>query len=883
MRPLAILAALFCAFSAHPLLGQAPQGMHTELPGSRTSGFVIPAVRVLGDDPVVDGFLDEEAWARAPMASDFVQMEPAEGEAATEQTVVRVLYGADAIFVAVRAWDSQPDSIAAQLTRRDQESYSDGVHVLIDSFFDRRTAFHFGVNPAGVKRDTYRFDDTQEDNTWDAVWDVATQVDAEGWTAEFRIPLSQLRFGDHEDQTWGINFAREVARKNEMSTWVPLRRGDAAVVSKFGELRGLSGLGSPRRIELKPFSLARLGRAPEDLGNPFYETTDFYGSAGVDLKYGVHNDLTLDVTINPDFGQVEADPAQVNLTAFETYYPEQRPFFIEGAGIYNFGLGVGGGDLGSETLFYSRRIGRPPQGYANPQGGSVDTPDLTTILGAWKLSGKTQSGWSIGLLHSVTAEENAKIAPKEGFESEQPVEPFSNYAVARIQRDFRDGRSAVGLIGTLTDRDNQVADQLHLRSGAYSGGFDLRHRFGENDRFQINSFILGSYVEGSEEAILRTQRAPSRYYQRPDAAHTDYDPSRTSLAGWAAKFDFAKVGGNWNWGSLSSAKTPGFEVNDLGFQREADLILQVFYGGYNRFTPSDHLRRWNVNSSAWQAWNFGGDQLGQGFDLGGSLTFHNYWGGNAGLNQEFETFSDGALRGGPLIRREARTNGRFGFFSDSRKAVQLRGNLGLSRSAESGSKSYTASLNLEWRPSGRANISAGPFFSQAVNDFQWVQRVWSGSEHYVFGRIDQETVGMTGRVDFTFTPDLSLQLYAQPFVSAGQYTDFKQVVTPRAHGYEDRIQRLAPSESGGRYWVDLNGDDQLESFRDPDFNWQQFRSTLVLRWEFRPGSQLFLVWSQGRNHSTDDGILRVGGDLGNLFGEASENVLMLKVSYWITP
>jgi hypothetical protein len=265
------------------------------------------------------------------------------------------------------------------------------------------------------------------------------------------------------------------------------------------------------------------------------------------------------------------------------------------------------------------------------------------------------------------------------------------------------------------------------------------------------------------------------------------------------------------------------------------------------------------------------------------LTFNNYWGGFAGWNQEFETFSDGTLRGGPLIRREARTNGRLGFFSDSRKAVQLNGNLNLSRSAESGSRSYSTSLGLRWRPSGRANISAGPFYSHAINDFQWVQRVWTGTEHYVFGRIDQETIGMTGRLDFTFTPDLSLQFYAQPFVSAGQYADFKQVVTPRAKNYEDRIQRLVPTEAEGRYWVDLNGDDQQESFQNPDFNFQQFRSTLVLRWEYKPGSQLFLVWSQGRDHSTEDGRLRIGDDLGDLFREPSENVLMLKVSYWITP
>ena len=888
MRSLAIPALLTFILPAGPLLCQVriPEsnvGMESPV-GRRPTQFIIPAVPVQGNAPTIDGFLDDVAWDRAPVAGDFVQLEPNEGEPATEETEVRVLYGADALFVAVRALDSQADSIAAQLTRRDQDSYSDAVHVLIDSYFDRRTAFHFAVNPVGVKMDLYRFDDTQEDPTWDAVWDVATRIDEEGWTAEFRIPYSQLRFGNQEDQTWGINFAREIARRNETSTWAPIRQSDAAIVSKFGELQGLKGLGSPTRMELRPFSLARLGRAPGEEENPFYHPNNFLSSAGVDLKYGITNDLTLDVTINPDFGQVEADPARVNLTAFETFYPEQRPFFIEGAGIFNFGIGVGDGDMGSETLFYSRRIGRPPQGSVDDRGGYSETQDLTTILGSWKLSGKTQAGWSVGLLHSVTAEETAQIVTQDGTKLEEPVEPFSNYGVARIQRDYREGRSAVGFIGTATNRNKGVADQLTLRSGAYAGGFDLRHRFGADDGYQINAFLLGSQVRGSEDAIAQTQRSPSRYFQRVDATHTEYDPSRTSLTGWAAKFDFMSVGGGfWNWGSLASAKSPGFEVNDLGFQRESDLILHAVFAGYNHHTPTERLRRWNVNASGWHGWSFGGERLATGLSLNGSLTAPNYWGGNAGINHDFEGYSDGALRGGPLLRREAQSGGWIGFFSDSRKAVQVNGRHSRGRSSESGSRSSSSSLNFRWRPSGRASVSLGPFFARSLNDFQWVQRVRTDEDHYVFGRIDHETVGLTGRFDLTFIPDLTLQLYAQPFVSAGKYTDFKQVVEPRADRYDDRIQRLDPTQDSGRYWTDLNGDGATESFQNPDFNFQQFRSTLVLRWEYRPGSLLYLVWSQGRNRGTEEGELDLRNDLNDLFREDSENVFMLKVSYWITP
>jgi len=888
MRPLAIPAFLALLLPGPLLHAQAAvqsQKGPPEIPATISSDpFVLQAVRVQEEVPVIDGFLDDGAWENAPVAGGFVQLEPEEGQPATERSEVRVLYGPDALYVAFQAWDSRPDSIAAQLTRRDEGSYSDAVHVLVDSYFDRRTAFHFGVNPVGVKTDLYRFDDTDDDRTWDAVWDVATRIGEEGWTAEFRIPYSQLRFGNHDNQTWGINFAREIARRQETSTWAPIRHDDAAIVSKFGELRGLRGLGSPTRLEFRPFSLARLDRAPPDEGNPFYQSNDFGPSAGLDLKYGVTNDLTLDVTLNPDFGQVEADPARVNLTAFETFFPEQRPFFLEGAGIFNFGIGVGGGDQGEESLFYSRRIGRPPQGWANTRGGHSDQPERTTILGAWKLSGKTQGGWSIGLLHSVTAEETARIATGAGERLEEPIEPLSNYGVARIQKDFREGKSALGFIGTVANRDGEVANELGLRSSAYTGGFDLRHRFGENDRYLVSGFVLGSHVRGSEDAITATQRGPSRYFQRPEATHTDYDPTRTSLSGWAAKLDIQKVGGGfWNWGMLTSAKSPGFEINDLGYQREADLFLHVLFAGYNHYQPTERLRRWNLGLSHWNGWSFGGERLARGLNLNGSLTFLNYWGGRAMVNVDLPAWSDGTLRGGPLMRRGSRINGSVGFFTDERKAVRIDGNYSWGRAPENASSSSVTSVNLRWRPSGRASVRVGPFYAESVQDLQWVQRVRTEEDHYVFGRIDQKTAGFTGRFDFTFTPDLTLQLYAQPFLSAGEYADFKQMVEPRAEQYEDRIRRFEPESREDRYWADFNGDGTDEDFRIPDFNIQQFRSTAVLRWEYLPGSLLYLVWSQGRDFRNGTGELAFGDDFRNLFDQAAQNVFMVKLSYWISP
>jgi len=847
-----------------------------------TDAPVIDAVRLEGAEISIDGVPDEPIWRKAPVATGFVQFEPDEGRPATERTEARVLYGERALYVAFRAYDAHPDSIVGQLTRRDQESYSDAVAVFIDSYFDRRTAFAFQVNPVGVKRDVYFFDDTNEDDGWDPVWEVATSRDDQGWTAEFRIPYSQLRFRNHPEQTWGINFMRTIARRQERDVWAPTTRKDAAVVSKFGELRGLRGIHPPRRVELLPYSVARLRRAPGTPDDPFYRRNATSESIGANLKYGVTSDLTLDATINPDFGQVEADPAQVNLTAFETFFPERRPFFVEGSSIFNFSIALGDGDNAVESLFYSRRIGRPPQGRADPAGGYVSQADQTTILGALKLSGKTAGGWSVGALHAVTGEENAIVAPTTGGRHEQPVEPLTHYSVLRLQKDFREGRSALGVIGTSVIRDAAVARSLGLRSGAWAGGVDFRHRFG-HDRWQVDGYLLGSYVRGSEEAIAATQRSPARYYQRPDAGHVTYDPTRTSLSGASLNVGITKfAGGFWRYGTGLQARTPGFEVNDLGFLRNADFAVNWGWLGYHHTTPQGPFRSWFLNFNGWHLWNFDGDRIGTGANVNFNYQLSNFWNGWAGVNREFSSLSPGTLRGGPLFRTEAGTNLWAGLSSDSRKSVQ--GTLSVSGNVreESDSWSLNVSPRLRVRPSGRASFSLGSFVNFNHDDRQWVGRLDTDRPHYLFARIDQTTVGITARAELAFTPTLSLQLYAQPFVSAARYGHFKQIADPLSARYADRFDPLSARAEGGRVFADVDGDGAEESFARPDFNFEQFRSNLVLRWEYLPGSTLFVVWSQGRDDYASDGSFRFGRDMRNLFSVRPDDVFLVKVSYWMS-
>jgi hypothetical protein len=842
---------------------------------------VLQAIRVQGSPPVIDGDLSDPVWRTAPVATDFVQMRPREGEPGTERTEARVLYDDDALYLAIRAWDSEPDAIAAQLTRRDEGSYSDRVHVIVDSYHDRRTAFHFAVNPLGVKLDLYRFNDSEEDPGWDAVWDVATRIDDEGWTAEFRIPLSQLRFSAAPVQTWGINFGRDIARRSELSTWAPLSEQDQAMVSRSGELRGLRDLAPPRRLELLPYAVGRMARAPGVAEDPFHRRYDPGSEFGVDVKLGVTNSFTLDLAVNPDFGQVEADPAQVNLSAFETFLPERRPFFQEGAGIFRFGIGLGDGDGGNQTLFYSRRIGRAPQGSVGGGAEWVDAPSQTRILSAGKLSGKTEGGWSVGVLGAVTGAEEARVF-REGDFGRDPVEPRTGYSVLRVQRDFRQGESALGIIGTGTYRDHEVADALGIRQAGYAGGLDFRHRF-RDGTMELRGNLLGSHTEGSPEAMLGTQLSSARYFQRPDQDHKTLDPDATSMQGWSGTMELWKTGGGpWRFAAMSQARSPGFEVNDLGFMTQADYMEQVAFVGYFQNRPGRVFRNWRLNTNAWGSWTFGGERQNLGGNVNGGATFLNNWNFHVGVNASRGGLSTALLRGGPAFRTEPNWNGWGSLNTDGRRDVQ--GSLSLSWNArpESGSRSVSASPSVRWRPSERTTLRLGTSLSHRVDDRQWVGRLGPSDQPlYLFGRIEQTTAALSLRADVAVTPTLSVQLYAQPFVSAAGFDDFKRVTNPRADRYEDRLAGVEVALEDGVYQGEVEG--APIQFSDPDFNFKQFRSNAVLRWEYRPGSTIFLVWAQGRDHFERDGDFRAGRNFGDLFGQESENVLMLKVSYWLNP
>jgi len=803
----------------------------------------------------LDGSLNESAWQRAPAATAFLQFQPDEGAPSTESTEARVLYDEKALYIGIRAFEQNPSEINAQLTRRDRRSYSDWVAVAIDSYNDRRTAFQFAVNPKGVKRDSYLHDDTRMDTDWDAVWDVQTAIDNRGWTAEFRIPYSQLRFPHIADQTWGIQFSREIARREEISNWAPLSMREYAVVSKFGRLTGLNGIEPPSRLEVMPYVMTKLQRAPGDDANPMYEENDLSAEAGLDLKYGVTGDLTLDVTVNPDFGQVEADPAQVNLTAFETYFPERRPFFIEGASIFDFVLGYGPTGMPDERIFYSRRIGR----------------DATTIQIAEKLSGKTASAWTIGLLHAATAD------------------PSTQYSMMRMQKDFKEGYSALGMVATGVFRSSDEADALGIPRRAITGGFDFRHRFWDN-RYQISGFFIGSQVSGSRETISSRQQASSRYMQRPDADHVEYDPERTSLEGTSASLTFRKVGqGSWRYGAVVRSRSPEFDVSDMGFARRSDIVFASTYLMYFHNTPTRYLRRWSLNWSTWYQQTHGNEPNRIGTDFYSRIELPNYWTIRGGLNYDFSALSTDMLRGGPAFEADDQINAFTRISTDSRKKMQVNLSASYSTQWESDSWSFRLSPSIDWRPSSRVQVSTGVSYRRNERNSQWVDRWWkkwsevTEDTPYVLGHMSQETISMTGRVDVAFTPNLSFQLYLQPFISAGKFDDFRQVIDPRAAAYENRFASLKPeidADCYGSYLAGVEGSENELCLSMPDFNYKQFRSNAVLRWEYRPGSTLFVVWSQARQHSGELGDLDFGSDFGTLFDSPSDDVFLVKIRHW---
>lgn len=877
------------------------------------------AVRIASNAVIqLDGYLDETVWEEAPVATDFTQRFPEDGGTPSQKTEARILYTDSHIFVGMMAYESNPDSITKALFRRDGNEASDWVYVSFDSYNDKRTAFTFAVNPSGVQKDILYFDDNGEDILWDAVWEASAKITNEGWSIEMKIPLSQLRFSSNQSvQTWGVNFQRRIARNNEFNYWSETSQRESGMVSKFGRLDGIRNLEEPRRLEVTPYVSSSLTRAPGDDADPYYNANDVGANFGGDIKYGITSDLTLTATINPDFGQVEADPATINLSQFEIFFPERRPFFLEGNDIFRFGRTNTNNSAGNPSTFYSRRIGRTPQGnlslansYNNGQFFNADSvnangrtyrnvPDQTSIAAAAKLSGKTQNGWSIGLLNAVTLEEEGDFTALQGNNLGRTrgtfiAEPTTNYLVSRVKKDINEGNTVVGgYFSAVNRRIDNTYFETYLRNSAYIAGTDFEHNWNERQYVVSGTFSV-SQINGTTDVITAAQNAPQRYYQRVDSDELSVDPSKTSLEGYAGEFSLRKASGDHFTGSVTySEVSPGYETNDIGFQNRADYRAMAFALQWQETDPKN-VQYWEVWSYHLYGWNFDGNPIWRNINAGGFTRFNNQWHFNMNVNGSFGQVSDRLTRGGPLMKVNDGLGFNFNIGSDRSKDISFGHGQFHRRDIGSEYDDYYW-FDVAFRPATNIQLTIQPEIGFELDEDQFVANIARNpsdpdanqtfGRRYIFANSRSMNFSTEIRLNWTFSPSMSLQTFVRPFINSFRFSNFGEFNTPGEFSF-DRYgeDEGAISETGnGNFAVDIDNNGQTDfDFRRSDFTFRSLQGNAVFRWEYQPGSTLFLVWQQSRAGSIGDGRYDFGRDLVDIFDPKPSNIFLIKLSYWFS-
>jgi len=857
---------------------------------STVDNKAVAAVELNNLEIVTDGILDEEIWESGEWFGGFHQRNPDEGKPATFETEFKVVYDDKYLYIGARAFDPEPEKIIAILSRRDEYTESDWMYVSLDSYNDNRTAFEFGINAAGVLHDVRRYDDNNMDSDWDANWEGNANIGENGWTAEWRIPFSELRFTKSENMEWGLQVYREMPRfDNELSVWNWWSNSERGFVSRYGSLGGLKNIKSKNPVIVNPYVASQTNISENLVSDVHTDNYDILGNAGAEIRYSTPKGLTLVGTFNPDFGQVESDPADFNLTQFETYFSEKRPFFMEGSNIFQFPLGFGDGGMGSNTLFYSRRIGRSPQGYSNYDENKTDvateSPDLTNIIGAGKITSKSNSGLTIGLINAVTAEEQSTIYYNDKSTGHSVIEPLTNYMVSRVQQDFNDGQTTVGGIFTAVNRNLDDTGIDYLHSEAYTGGLDVNVEF-LNRKYGFEGSVAYSKVVGDTTAIQDTQLSSSRYFQRPDADHLNYDPQATSLSGYSMKGVFSKNEGNVKGAFGLVGYSPGFEINDLGYLRNVDDVSQFTWVQYRQWDKTKFFRNYSINFNQWAGWDFDGVSKGLGGNVNAWSTLHNSWNVGGGIGMNSGGMSPGFNRGGPALRTPFNTNVWGNLNTDRRKDISYSFS-GHYFKNDDNVTGWSFRPNVTWRALQNLQLSTRVGFNKLDDTWAWVGKAEdeSGKTQYIWSGLEQSTVNITFRADWTINNELTIQYYAQPYLTAGRYFDFLELDDPKALKFDERFSALGESiswdEENGVYSVDRNMDGVEEySFSgDSDFNYKQFRSNLVLRWEYMTGSVLYLVWSQGFTNYEAFKSFDLGSDLTTLFGSEVDNTLMLKLSY----
>jgi len=857
----------------------------------------------------MDGRLDEAVWDVAPSYADWVQKTPVEGAPALNDTRVWLLYDETSLYVGAINYDEDPSAIARNMARRDA-SYagrSDYFEIMVDPNSDGLTGYRFRVTAGGVQTDRYLYEDDKEDAAWDAVYESLVTVDERGWIVEMRIPLSQMRYETSDlPQTWGVQFGRRRAQDNELTRFSFVSNLRPGRVSQFGYATDLQMTRAARRLEVLPYALTRGHQGPSEAGNPFFDGSEVSGRAGVDISYGLGTAFTLDATINPDFGQVEADPAVVNLTAFETFFQERRPFFVEDARVFDFSLSGG-----SSSLFYSRRVGRAPHGGDSGGADFRDEPDATSILAAAKLTGRTSGGLSAGALLASTREETADaFFTGSGTFRRYGVEPRATYGVARLQQDFNDGQSRFGGIVTSTRRSLPADGSFDdLPTDAWSAGADFEHSWG-NREWALWGYLSASRVAGDSLAITAIQEASNHYLQRPDLAWGTYDPGATSIAGADWRLQFERRVGQWTGAVWAAEITSGFEANDLGFNTSSERLDGGFSVAYQEVVPNSLFRKSKVEfltfhnfshevlEDPWSLGEWGSGHTAGTARLSSNVEFLNFWTANIAFTLAPDLMSRRATRGGPRMADPGAVGVTLGMGTDNRKLLFLRPRVSLERGRDGSGNETSANLAMTIQPSTQLLLTLTPSYRRVSTGAQYVAAssavpyAPTYGTRYLFADLERQEVSMVARANWTFTPRLSLEFFAQPLVSSGDYVAYKQLARPETFDFDTFEEGTSTGAgcAGGRTCedesnlrrIDFDGDGVSDlDFTDRDFNIRSLRSTAVLRWEYRPGSTLFFVWQHSQIDRARLGDFDFGRDAGALFNAPSNDVFIVKANVWL--
>jgi hypothetical protein len=817
--------------------------------------------------PKIDGTLDDNCWKTAVWDAGFIQQQPNQAADPSQKTAIALLYDETNLYFGIKCYESKPGNIRSILSRRDEYS-GDMIGIALDSYGDNRTAFEFDVTAAGQKIDFMHMGAQDTDLNWDAIWDAATLVKDSMWSAEVRIPFSQLRFAKADEQVWGLHVWRYIDRLGEEDHWKLVPVDAPATVYLFGDVKGIKGINSKRKVELLPY------------GNLKYSpNTDlkekWKAGAGLDGKVGLSSDFTVDFTINPDFGQVEADPSVLTLKSYEVFYDEKRPFFLEGNNVFDYGAE-------EDLLFYSRRIGHAP-GYEPDlnEGETLSIPENTSIISALKLTGKSKKGLSVGFLHSMTAREKATVYGEDGAVTKYDAEPFTNYFVGRLKQDFNKGNTVLGGMVTSVKRNINESQLDFLPKSALTGGMDFVHNW-KKRKYYVGAKSFFSDVKGSEEAISDLQLASTHYFQRPDADHLKYDDTRTGLSGHGGEIEGGKRSGKFRATGSFSWRSPGVDLNDVGYMYQADYLKEqaTFYYLVNK--PHGIMRNYWLRLTQMASWSYGGEQTKEEVTGHAYLRFTNLWRIHLNLERDYNLFDTRELRGGPILYKDPTWDGEVFLQTNSAKDLLVGFGARFIRGDDNVSLRNQYTLYLRFLLGENLSITSQTVYLKNTDYHQYAGRVTlaDGSRGYVVGQIDQKIVKSTLRLEYFVTPEFSIQYYASPYASTGRYQNFRRV-------------NIGDSKKLGERYIGLEGqlDDRIYTFTEgedsyrmynPNFIFKEFNSNLVARWEFRPGSTVYLVWNKTISDYQYDYNSSITNVFGDIWGSRSQNVFMVKFSYWFT-